>query len=474
MDTELFMECEEEELEPWQQVDDSVEEDDMEYTDNYGEPGGTKTLCCYQSRSGMTPGLVQTNNSCITCSTAPGPTQRVVTTATAAVPPRVVMSVEEFYYGRFSGDNLPVHRFTCASRLMQHVLHHSELVVESKERQCCRFCYRQFSSQSQLRDHQDQVHGSAQSTCLCRICEWAFDSEPAFLNHMKSNHKPGEMPYVCQVCSFRSSFYSDVVQHFATFHRETPFLLCVFCLKVMKNPGNYQQHLFRHKAFHCNRCRLQFTFLKDKMQHKVENHRSFRRPPQLEGLPPGSKVSLRWRQTAFFSPTESKPSRCSRSRRTPRCSKFPSLRPGGGWAAGSPAGEAAAPRPSCREQQRTRNRRSSVRFWSADRLVCLECGTDASDLTAHYPTYVHCLLCPYSSCCSRAYAAHMIHTFLLRCSECDFLPQTADQMAEHLLSNPEHDGATCCSRGEAAPRCTGPAQSPVQILVLLSDGVQWS
>lgn len=28
------------------------------------------------------------------------------------------------------------------------------------------------------------------------------------------------------------------------------------------------------------------------MQHKLENHRSFRRPAQLEGLPPGSKVSL--------------------------------------------------------------------------------------------------------------------------------------------------------------------------------------
>lgn len=43
-----------------------------------------------------------------------------------------------------------------------------------------------------------------------------------------------------------------------------------------------------------------------------------------------------------------------------------------------------------------------------ERLVCLECGTDASDFSAHYPTHVRCLLCPYSSCCSRAYAAHMI------------------------------------------------------------------
>ena len=57
MDTELFMECEEEELEPWQQVDDSVEEDDMDFIDSYCEPGENThthrgpvhTWCQYQS-----------------------------------------------------------------------------------------------------------------------------------------------------------------------------------------------------------------------------------------------------------------------------------------------------------------------------------------------------------------------------------------------------------------------------------------
>ncbi|KAM4736125.1 uncharacterized protein FYW61_006397 [Anableps anableps] len=657
MDTELFMECEEEELEPWQQVDDSVEEDDVEYMDNYGEPvedssssetppprsppsttpvpaaippppsittsstlcltttskpaasapplraqappliltqtpggafflpagpgtGGTQPILLttqgFQVPTVMTPGaplvlnlqpnlqtvqpltliqspsLGQLVRPAVAVSTvlsqnqtgpgpshpgsaftsmqlpttltirtsapgsvnlqvaqvsggggslkpagspglhpasangvgkttplsgarAPGPTQRVVTSATASQPPRVVMSVEEFYYGRFSGDvslrrppppGMNIFSFTCNIcsfraennlRLMQHVLHHSELVVESTDRQCCRFCYRQFSSQSQLKDHQDQVHGSAQSTCLCRICEWAFDSEPAFLNHMKSNHKPGEMPYVCQVCSFRSSFYSDVLQHFATFHRETLFLLCVFCLKVMKSPANYQQHLFRHKlsqAFHCNRCRLQFTFLKDKMQHKVENHRSFRRPPQLEGLPPGSKVTIR-------TYGKIKPPMASNSIFQPNRIKTEPAFPKNTLLFRVPKSPT----------KRGPGRSDHGRLSSADRLVCLECGTDASDLTAHYPTYVHCLLCPYSSCCSRAYAAHMIHhhvrgskdkvlplqkapppcPFMLRCSECDFLPQTADQMAEHLLRNPEHDRATCCSREYVEP-----------------------
>lgn len=42
MDTELFMECEEEELEPWQLVDDRVEEDEMDF-DSYCEPGERHT-----------------------------------------------------------------------------------------------------------------------------------------------------------------------------------------------------------------------------------------------------------------------------------------------------------------------------------------------------------------------------------------------------------------------------------------------
>ncbi|KAM4568102.1 pogo transposable element with ZNF domain [Fundulus diaphanus] len=408
---------------------------------------------------------------------APGPAPSVAATA-ASEPPRVVMSVEEFYYGRFSGDvslrrpsapGMNIFSFNCNIcafkaennlRLMQHVLHHSELVADRKDRQSCRFCYRQFSSAEQLKDHQDHVHGSTHSSCLCRICEWAFDSEPAFLNHMKSNHKPGEMPYVCQVCSFRSSFYSDIVQHFATFHRETLFLLCVFCLKVIKNPINYQQHLYRHKlsqAFHCNRCRLQFIFLKDKMQHKVENHRSFRRPPQLEGLPPGSKVTIRTYgkvKPPMASNSIFQPNRIKTEHPKFPIQKNPTL--------------FKAPRSPTR---RGPGRRDSCRSSPGDRLVCLECRTEASDLTSHYPTYVHCLLCSFSSCCSRAYAAHMIHhhvrgskdkvlplqkapppcAFLLRCCRCDFKPPSADQMAEHLQRNPEHAAAVCCPRSYTEP-----------------------
>ncbi|XP_068180707.1 pogo transposable element with ZNF domain [Antennarius striatus] len=408
-------------------------------------------------------------------------------TAPPPDPPRVVMSVDEFYYGTFEGDlslrkpqplGLRTASFSCQIcshlnennlRLMQHTLQHSELTGgggKGDDRRGCRFCYRQFSSPSQLQTHQDQVHGPVLSSCMCRICEWAFENEPTFLNHMKSNHKPGEMPYVCQVCSYRSSFYSDVVQHFASFHRDSHFLLCVFCLKVIRNPATYQQHLLRHQinqAFHCNRCRLQFVFLKDKMQHKLENHRSFRRPVQLEGLPPGSKVTIR---------TYGKTRPTSAGSRAPQTSSSYLIQPINikteqHWAPISrDASLARSPRSQTRKPagQRANAHRTSSEDHA--QLVCLECGTDASSAAAHYPSHVRCLLCPYSSCCSRAYAAHMIHqhvpqskeniaplhrrpppcVFLLRCLGCDFSPQTADHMAEHLLKNPEHHSATCHPR----------------------------
>uniref|UniRef100_A0A8C9Y958 HTH CENPB-type domain-containing protein n=1 Tax=Sander lucioperca TaxID=283035 RepID=A0A8C9Y958_SANLU len=256
-------------------------------------------------------------------------------------------------------------------------------------------------------------------SAMCRICEWAFENEP--------------MPYVCQVCSYRSSFYSDVLSHFASFHRESRFLLCLFCLKVNRNPVSYQQHLLRHQmnqAFHCNRCRLQFVFLKDKMQHKLENHRSFRRPAQLEGLPPGSKVTIRTYGKVRTLPSASpgvrlqSPSSLIQDPNTVSSSlseylmQYVSLCP-------------VSRRTSCP---------------ASERLLCLECGTDISDFSAHYPTHVSCLLCPYASCCSRAYATHMIHVFELQCSDCDFRPQNADQMAEHLLKNPDHYSATCRPR----------------------------
>lgn len=46
----------------------------------------------------------------------------------------------------------------------------------------------------------------------------------------------------------------------------------------------------KRNVYHCNKCRLQFLFAKDKIEHKLQHHKTFRKPKQLEGLKPGTKV----------------------------------------------------------------------------------------------------------------------------------------------------------------------------------------
>lgn len=58
-----------------------------------------------------------------------------------------------------------------------------------------------------------QVHLS-NKILMCRICEKGYGTQRDLALHMKANHFPSEMPYVCQLCNFRSSMYSDVVDHF--------------------------------------------------------------------------------------------------------------------------------------------------------------------------------------------------------------------------------------------------------------------
>ena len=54
------------------------------------------------------------------------------------------------------------------------------------------------------------------------------------------------------------------------------------------------------KGIHrCSQCRLQFLTYKEKLVHKLE-HRTFIKPKELEGLPPGTKVSCVFSPLVFF------------------------------------------------------------------------------------------------------------------------------------------------------------------------------
>uniref|UniRef100_A0A7N6FCD6 C2H2-type domain-containing protein n=1 Tax=Anabas testudineus TaxID=64144 RepID=A0A7N6FCD6_ANATE len=230
---------------------------------------------------------------------------------------KLVILVEDFYYGLAPGRNLtkpnalgqkftgPYRCIHCPktlrnniklmSHMQQHVSMMSQQDADVDTLPLCPHCFRRFLSPFKLQSHLEAVHSQCASTATCKICELDFGSEPSFLWHMKTTHKPGEMPYVCQVCDFRSSFYSDVWSHFQEAHADTKYLLCQYCLRVLRSNTCYQQHFARHQKKHvfgCDKCRLHFLYVKERVEHNALHHRTHIRPPQLTGLKPGTKVHL--------------------------------------------------------------------------------------------------------------------------------------------------------------------------------------
>ncbi|XP_074785472.1 pogo transposable element with ZNF domain isoform X8 [Athene noctua] len=402
---------------------------------------------------------------------APEPSENVVDSSQS----KLIMLVDDFYYGRDGGKVSQLLNFPkvptsfrcphCTKRLknnirfMNHMKHHVELDQQNGEvdvHTICQHCYRQFSTPFQLQCHLENVHSPYESTTKCKICEWAFESEPMFLQHMKDTHKPGEMPYVCQVCQYRSSLYSEVDSHFRMIHEDTRHLLCPYCLKVFKNGNAFQQHFMRHQkksVYHCNKCRLQFLFAKDKIEHKLQHHKTFRKPKQLEGLKPGTKVTIR------------------ASRGQPRAVPISASDVPQGPGQETTSLSSADPQPIFLYPpvQRSVQKRAVKKMSVLGRQTCLECSFEIPDFPNHFPTYVHCSLCRYSTCCSRAYANHMINNHVprkspkylalfknytacgvkLSCSSCLFVTSEGDAMAEHLVFNPSHEFSNIIFRGPA-------------------------
>ncbi|XP_041498188.1 zinc finger protein 280C-like [Microtus oregoni] len=226
---------------------------------------------------------------------------------------KLIVLVSDFYYGRHEGaveEDLKTYTtfkcFSCSKvlknniRLMNHMKHHLEHEKQNSEswesHTTCQHCYRQYPNPFQLQCHIESTHTPHDFSTICKICELSFETEHMLLQHMKDTHKPGEMPYICQVCQFRSSIFSDVETHFRSSHENTKNLLCPFCLKVSRMATPYMNHYMKHQnkgIYRCQKCRLQFLTCKEKTDHKLE-HRTFIEPKGLEGLPPGTKVSIKY------------------------------------------------------------------------------------------------------------------------------------------------------------------------------------
>ncbi|XP_028812860.1 zinc finger protein 280C isoform X2 [Denticeps clupeoides] len=400
---------------------------------------------------------------------------------------KLIMLVSDFYYGQCDGDRVhnaeqkTITTFKCNSclkvlknniRFMNHMKHHLELEKQNSEswesHTTCQHCYRQYSTPFQLQCHVESAHSPFESTTNCKICELAFETEQVLLEHMKDNHKPGEMPYACQVCNYRSSFFSDVETHFRTVHENTKDLLCPFCLKVLRSGHMYMQHYMRHqkKGIHrCGKCRLNFLTYKEKVEHKTHFHRTYRKPKSLEGLPPGTKVTIRASLTGGSPTSSSTTSRSSISvvpsspvsKQTARAqAKLPHTQiPLSIRAKGSTSKKQDRQKPQEKFNDFLKNLRSSAVN------ICIECSFEVKDYYDHFSIILGCSACKYRTCCRKSFSNHMIrfhssiskdrfrkmnrHRSALRnltlvCLNCDFLvsASASDLMSKHLIDRPNH------------------------------------
>ncbi|CAG5855637.1 unnamed protein product [Menidia menidia] len=403
---------------------------------------------------------------------------------------KLIMLVADFYYGRFEGDEqkrgAPKTNttFKCQSclkvlknniRFMNHMKHHLELEKQNSEswesHTTCHHCYRQYMTPFQLQCHIESAHSPIESSTNCKICELAFESEQVLLEHMKGNHKPGEMPYVCQVCTYRSSFFSDLETHFRSVHENTKDLLCPFCLKVLRTSHIYMQHYMKHqkKGIHrCGKCRLNFLTYKEKVEHRTQVHKTFRKPKALEGLPAGTKVTIRASligrsSTAPISPGRSaitvrpEPSTVTNFKGKPQVTWSKSK------ANSSGAGKAKAMQNKKRCPPPAKNN-TALRNVSVDGgdYTCIECNARVDCFFSHFPLVSNCGACNYSTSCKTSIGNHMIkcHStvskhklskmdqkknvsplkFTLLCLGCDLLVDASgcDLMTKHLADKPDH------------------------------------
>uniref|UniRef100_A0A8C0EI06 C2H2-type domain-containing protein n=1 Tax=Bubo bubo TaxID=30461 RepID=A0A8C0EI06_BUBBB len=447
--------------------------------------------CCPDMVNNFFLGMVKTECSSTTSKTA------------ESEKGKLIMLVNDFYYGKHEGDTQQVQQeqkthttFKCFSclkvlknniRFMNHMKHHLELEKQSSEswesHTTCQHCYRQFPTPFQLQCHIESTHTPYESSTICKICELSFETEQVLLQHMKDNHKPGEMPYVCQVCNYRSSAFSDVETHFRTVHENTKHLLCPFCLKVIKIGAPYMHHYMRHQKkgiYRCTKCRLQFLTCKEKMDHKTQHHRTFRKPKQLEGLPPGTKVTIRASigslqsgssatssvststSTFQLSPkaknTTTKNHNKSNTNKSKAKSKSTTSRKQNAWT-------------NSRKKKEVTNTALHNLRYRLGAHKCIECYSEIKDFASHFPAYVHCSLCRYNTSCSKAYVNHMMsfhsarpskrfwiykkHSEELRgvtvvCLNCDFLTDVSglDSMATHLSESHSHTCQVVIEKGE--------------------------
>ncbi|CAI9742967.1 dentin sialophosphoproteinsialophosphoprotein-like, -like [Octopus vulgaris] len=313
--------------------------------------------------------------------------------------------LDEYYYGKMEGDpnyweEKGEHRFKCwyCSKMLYNnvrTMMHMQGHIDSEKQQNldlsdltqCKHCYKQFDTPFEMQTHIEKVHMNNANVLLCRICEKDHDSRLALTNHMRQVHTACEMPYICQMCNFRSSMYSDAVDHFKKKHDSSPFILCLYCLKIFRvkfvangwgQTQMYYHHLLKHQSKtnsrKCPICKLTFFNSLEVKAHRKKDHQSnqkgvigmnakYTTPDQVMIKVPEPGVA----------PTKDKGVKSLNAPALTKVMDYHGMR-----------------LPEYMETYK-----------------CIECKANMNT-AGHFRKYIECSMCRFATSCSTAYATHML------------------------------------------------------------------
>uniref|UniRef100_A0A1B6KNR9 C2H2-type domain-containing protein n=1 Tax=Graphocephala atropunctata TaxID=36148 RepID=A0A1B6KNR9_9HEMI len=422
-------------------------------------------------RTADSPGLSQTNKrGRKTKAGSPGepdPKRRAMAVVPAT---NKLRPLDSYYYGTIQGDpdilrqlkqiDLNMKCAICHMvikdnlRMMRHLIGHAYnegSYTFSDSSPQCRYCLKDFLSDFALQSHVEENHEKGALVCL--ICRETNRDRTTLILHMHHNHSELDLPYQCSICHFRTSQHNKLVDHFHEVHKNSEKLQCPFCLKIVSmltvdgrkiNQNQYffishiQKHQRKSLARKCNKCVLWFVHKDLIKEHTNKDHISCKDHPGVERFPADGIE-------AVMMPMPS-------------------------------SSGAAPPKSQGNKSKHTQLYNFTVNHFSVkitdvnENATCSECeGEILQD--EHYPGYLSCLKCRFTTCCSKAMSEHCViyHDRIqgkpqfnvgkliildkpMYCV-CGFSSSSGNRLARHLAE---------CKRKSAYPSSERAAQSTLQ------------